>query len=148
MLSHIDFVSIGTNDLAQYTLAVDRGNSRVTRWYRQFHPAVLHIVKQTCDIVNSTPGKAVSICGEMAGQPLGVPFLIGVGMRYLSMNPWNIPHLREYLSRLDLTQCEEFAEELLKCTLNQDVTKLLEGFARDHGLSAAACHSGPAEEER
>ncbi len=138
MLEHIDFVSIGTNDLTQYALAVDRGNSRVTRWYRQYHPALLRMIKETCEIVQAVPGKGISICGELAGQVVALPFLIGVGIRYLSMNQWNIPHIRDFLAKLDVGECERIAEQALECTLESDIVALLREAARERGLPLAA----------
>jgi phosphoenolpyruvate-protein kinase (PTS system EI component) len=134
MLPHIDFVSIGTNDLTQYTLAVDRGNSRVTRWFRQFHPVVLRMIKETCDIVASFPGKQVSLCGEIAGRLRGVPILVGLGLRYLSMNPWRIPQVREALGRVSLADCQALAKEVLACNLETEVMKLMDEFSGKHTL--------------
>lgn len=146
MLPHIDFVSIGTNDLAQYTLAVDRGNRRVTRWYRQLHPVILRIIQDTCRLVHSLPGKSISICGEMAGHPLAIPFLIGAGMRYLSMSPWNIPLARRVISALDVPSCERLAEKAVGCTLDGDVLRLMEAFAKEYGLPSGDDRQQDADE--
>ena len=134
MLPHIDFASIGTNDLTQYTFAVDRGNRRVTQWYRQMHPVILGLIKQACDVVRATPGKALSICGEVAGMPRAVPLLMGIGLRYFSMNPRKIPLIRETIERLELPACEKLAEQALRCTADHEVEQLMEEFAREHGL--------------
>jgi phosphotransferase system enzyme I (PtsI) len=135
MLPHIDFVSIGTNDLTQYTFAVDRGNNRVTHWYRQLHPVILGYIRDACDAVNDAPGKSLSICGEVAAMPLAVPLLIGLGLRYLSMNPRKIPQIRSVIESVDLSACEDLAQRALKCTLNSEIQKLMEDFAAEYGLA-------------
>jgi len=134
MLPHIDFVSIGTNDLTQYAFAVDRGNSRVTRWFRQFHPVVLRMIKQTCEIVGTAAGKQVSLCGEIAGKALGVPLLVGLGVRYLSMNPWRIPEVRAALGKVTAADCTKLAEDALACELDADIVELMSAFAKEHNL--------------
>ena len=134
MLPYIDFVSIGTNDLVQYTFAVDRGNSRVAHWFRQFHPVVLRLIKETCDLVNSTPGKTLSLCGEIAGNPLGMPLLLGAGLRYLSMNPWQIPEVRAALAKFTLADAENLLNEGLAAKLDSDIVEMINDFARKHNL--------------
>ena len=134
MLPHIDFVSIGTNDLVQYTFAVDRGNSRVTQWFRQFHPVVLRMLKAICDTVHAVPGKTVSLCGEAAGIPLGVPVLLGTGLRFLSMNPWRIPDVRKVVGNVSLSDCTDLATQALACTTVPDLSALMEEFGDRHGL--------------
>jgi phosphotransferase system enzyme I (PtsP) len=134
MLPHIDFVSIGTNDLTQYLFAVDRGNSRVSQWFRQFHPVLLKIIKQTCDMVGAFEDKTVSLCGEMAGNPGGTPLLLGAGIRYLSMNPWRIPGVRDTLGKVTMSECEELFQNALSCTLDKQVATLMQDFAMAHDL--------------
>jgi len=135
MLPEIDFVSIGTNDLTQYTFAVDRGNSRVTNWFCQLHPVVLRMIKQTCDLVGATPGKTVSLCGEIAGSPLAIPLLIGSGPRFLSMNPWRIPRVRSVIRRASMADCQALLEQAVTCRLDSEVTALATAFAKEHGDS-------------
>ena len=102
----IDFFSVGTNDLTQYMLAVDRNNSRVASLYDAFHPAVLHALKQIidrCDALN----KPVSVCGELAGEPGGALLLLAMGYRNLSMNSYNIDRIRwiiRHIAADDLTE--------------------------------------------
>jgi len=135
MLPHLDFVSIGTNDLIQYTFAVDRGNSKVSRWYRQFHPIVLRMIKETCDIVSQFPDRNVSLCGEVAGIPAGIPLLLGAGLRYLSMNPWRIPQARETIQKVTLDECNYLLEQATRYDRDQDVMLLIREFADAHGLA-------------
>ncbi|MCK5805588.1 MAG: phosphoenolpyruvate--protein phosphotransferase [Lentisphaeria bacterium] len=134
MLPHIDFVSIGTNDLTQYTLVVDRSNTRVTQWFRQTHPVVLRLIHETCRIAAKFPDKEVSICGELAGMALCVPFLVGAGLRNLSMSPQRIPDIHEILAKVSLSACEEHAKHVLECTLHDEVLALMNTFARKHDL--------------
>ena len=135
MLPHIDFVSIGTNDLTQYTFAVDRGNPRVTHWYRHFHPTILRMIKETCDIVATVPGKSVSVCGEVASVGMGVPFLIGAGLRYLSMNPRKIPQIRAVVESVELSACEDLMARALTCSVSREIQSLMEEFAAEHGIA-------------
>ncbi|MBT3379928.1 MAG: phosphoenolpyruvate--protein phosphotransferase [Lentisphaerae bacterium] len=134
MLPEIDFVSIGTNDLTQYTFAVDRGNSRVTKWFCQMHPVLLRMIKETCDLVRATPGKRVSLCGEVAGSPLAVPLLMGCGLRFFSMNPWRIPLVRSVIRAVSMSDCQALLEEAVSCRLDAEVTALATTFAKKHGI--------------
>jgi phosphoenolpyruvate-protein phosphotransferase len=135
MLPHIDFVSIGTNDLVQYTFAVDRTNSRVNRWYRQFHPVILRMIKDTCAMVSEYPGKSVSICGELAGNPLGVPFVIGCGVKYLSMSPARIPTVRAVIEQIPMSACEELVQNAVACHMDGEIVKMMHDFAHAHDLA-------------
>jgi len=95
-----DFFSFGTNDLVQYTLAVDRNNDQVTPYYVQHHPAVLALIKRTIAAANKA-GIPVSICGEMASNPIYIPLLIGLGIRELSINPLRAAEVKAVIRRCD-----------------------------------------------
>ena len=100
LLKHVDFVSIGTNDLIQYTLAIDRADEAVAHLYDPWHPAVLHLIHRS--IVESTAaGKSVSVCGEMAGDPAFTELLLAMGLRSFSMHPSQIPSVKQRLLRAD-----------------------------------------------
>jgi len=133
MLPHIDFVSIGTNDLIQYTFAVDRGNTKVARWFRQLHPVVLGMIRQSCEAA-AQQGKNVSLCGEMAGIPAALPLLLGAGLRTLSMNPWHIPVIRSLLGRLELPACRKLLDACLACASVSEVEHKVAAFAKTNRL--------------
>jgi phosphotransferase system enzyme I (PtsI) len=95
-----DFFSIGTNDLTQYTLAVDRGNERVAHLYDPLHPAVLALIDRSVRAA-ANAGIPISLCGEMASNPLAVPLLIGLGIEELSCAPSAVPVVKEIVHALD-----------------------------------------------
>jgi phosphoenolpyruvate-protein phosphotransferase (PTS system enzyme I) len=99
-LRHFDFVSIGTNDLIQYTLAIDRADEAVAHLYNPWHPAVLHLVAQTIEKARAA-GKGVSVCGEMAGDPAFSELLVAMGLRSFSMHPSQIVAVKERLLATD-----------------------------------------------
>lgn len=109
--SEVSFFSIGTNDLIQYTLAVDRGNERVANLYTGAHPAVLQLIKI---VVRAARRKSVdvSICGELAGEPLYTMLLIGLGIRTLSMVPAQIPVIKQVIRAVDVEHCERVARKI------------------------------------
>lgn len=99
-LRYFDFVSIGTNDLIQYTLAIDRADEAVAHLYDPWHPAVLHLIQQTIHSANAA-GKGVSVCGEMAGDTEFTELLLGMGLRSFSMHPSQIASIKQKILRLD-----------------------------------------------
>lgn len=134
MLPHVDFVSIGTNDLVQYMFAADRANNHVRPWFRQCHPVILNMIKQTCEQCAASK-VSVSLCGELAGNPLAVPFLIGAGLRFLSMNPWRIPDVRDTIAEIEVKECRRLLGRALRRRLDSEVVKLMHEFGRDHHLT-------------
>ena len=98
----LDFLSIGTNDLVQYTLAVDRTDHQVARLYDSYHPAVLRLIQMTIDACNKH-GKPLAVCGEMAGNPNSAELLVRMGLRHLSMQPQSLLAVKERLLQTDLT---------------------------------------------
>jgi phosphoenolpyruvate-protein phosphotransferase (PTS system enzyme I) len=109
----VDFFSIGTNDLTQYTLAVDRTNAELAYLTSAFSPAVLRLI-QNVIIQAHKYGKWVGLCGELAGEPLAVPILLGLGLDEFSMNPPAVPMAKQILRNLKVPECQKLAEEILK----------------------------------
>ena len=108
-----DFFSIGTNDLIQYALAIDRGNRQVAHLYQALDPAVIRLIKHTADVAKDK-GIKVYMCGEMAGTAHHIPLLLGLGMDELSMNPQSIPHIKRVIRALSLGDARSFIQEALK----------------------------------
>ena len=125
MAQEADFFSIGTNDLIQYTLAIDRGNREVAHLYHPFHPAILRMIKHVTD-VGKEKGIKVFMCGEMAGDPFNVPILLGLGIDEMSMNPQSIPAVKNMIRSLKVEDARHFTKEALKQTTTMDAIKLVE----------------------
>jgi phosphoenolpyruvate-protein kinase (PTS system EI component) len=103
-----DYFSLGTNDLTQYTLAVDRCNPDTVSLYQPFHPAVLHLVKMAVDAAREAK-IGIAACGELAGTPLGAIVFAGLGVRSLSVAPASIPLVKETLRRVPAAEAERIA---------------------------------------
>lgn len=127
----VDFFSIGTNDLVQYTLAVDRGNEKVAGLYSHFHPAVLRMIRLTLDAAREAH-IPVSMCGEMAGDPLAIPVLLAMGMDELSAAPNVIPEMKKVIRELNLPECRELLTAVESCTRTADIVTRTETFFRAH----------------
>ena len=112
-LRHFDFVSIGTNDLIQYTLAIDRADEAVAHLYDPWHPAVLHLIAQTIRMARDA-GKDVSVCGEMAGDPAFTELLLAMGLRSFSMHPSQIASIKQRVLRTDARRWAGRLNELLQ----------------------------------
>ncbi|MDR2550465.1 MAG: phosphoenolpyruvate--protein phosphotransferase [Desulfobulbus sp.] len=112
--AEVDFFAIGTNDLIQYSLAIDRGNQYVAHLYEPFHPAVLRMIRQTVEAghANNIP---VSLCGEMAGDPLCAPVLMGMGLDELSMRPAIVPKVKRLLRHCRSSELRQIAQQVLQC---------------------------------
>lgn len=133
MARHVDFFSIGTNDLIQYTLAADRGNKKVAKLYREFHPAVLRLIAMTIDAGANTD-TPVSICGEMAGKSLAVPLLLGMGLRCFSVIPPRVSVVIKILNQLEVSACTELAQHVLQLATAEKVESVLqEWFVKNVG---------------
>ncbi|MGE4561192.1 MAG: phosphoenolpyruvate--protein phosphotransferase [Desulfobulbus sp.] len=120
----VDFFAIGTNDLIQYSLAIDRGNQYVAHLYEPFHPAVLRMIYQTVQ-AGSNANVPVSLCGEMAGDPLCAPLLIGFGVNELSMRPVVIPRIKRLLRHSNCDDLRRMSARVLRCEDSEDVRDLL-----------------------
>jgi phosphotransferase system enzyme I (PtsP) len=129
----VDFFSIGTNDLVQYTLATDRENERVAALYDPFHPAVLGQVRRVSEAANRS-GIGCSVCGEFAGNPAAVPLLIGLGIRELSMTPFAITLVRQIVRSIDVAGAEALAREVGSCARGNEVRERLAQEYHELGL--------------
>lgn len=125
LAKEVDFFSIGTNDLIQYTLAVDRGNEFVAYLYDPLHPAVLRALKAVCDAANEAE-IPVCICGEMAGEPLYAMVLAGLGLHEFSMNPACIPRVKRVLRQVSKKEGEALVEKLLAMPISKDVANAID----------------------
>ncbi len=113
IIQEVDYVSIGTNDLIQYYLAVDRGNEAVSYLFKPHHPAVLQLLSHVIKTVNKA-GKEVTVCGEMAADPLSAIILLGMGLRHFSMNPIFIPRVKKALKEVETRTVQEAVKQALK----------------------------------
>ncbi len=132
----VKFFSIGTNDLIQYSLAIDRGNESVSYLYQPLHPAILRMISKVVRSARDA-GIDVSICGEMASDPLAVPVLIGLGLRKLSMGSTSIPAVHAMVRRIDLGAAEELAEGLLNMSTAEEVGAALNRWLLDRAPDLA-----------
>ena len=120
---HVQFFSIGTNDLVQYTLAVDRVNERVAHLYEPTHPAVIRLIRRTVE-AGRKQGIWTGVCGEMAGNPVLVPLLLGLGVQELSTSPANIPLVKEVIRRTRLADADELARRALELDRGEEIRAL------------------------
>lgn len=131
--SRVDFISVGTNDLTQYLLAVDRNNTRVASLYDSLHPAMLQVLSHILTQATLS-GLQVSLCGEMAGDPMGALLLVGLGYRNLSMNGRSVARIKYLLRNIDLADATALAERVLSAQMTTDVRHLTAAFMERRGL--------------
>jgi phosphotransferase system enzyme I (PtsI) len=110
---NVDFFSVGTNDLIQYALAIDRGNEQVAHLFQPLDPAIIRMLKHVADVAREKDIK-IFMCGEMAGTPHHIPLLLGIGMDELSMNPQTIPDIKRVIHSLNVADTRSFIKEVLK----------------------------------
>jgi len=120
----IDFFSIGTNDLTQYTLAVDRGNSSLAAKHDGLHPAVLRLIAHTINGAHKY-GKRADLCGELGSDPAAVPILIGLGMDELSVSIPSVPTVKAQVRGLKFSELQPLAQQALECSTAQEVRALV-----------------------
>jgi phosphotransferase system enzyme I (PtsI) len=125
-LPEVDFISIGTNDLIQYALAVDRGNNEVAELYRASHPAVLKLLKMSIDAA-AAAGVPASACGQMSGMPAFAMLLLGMGLRSMSVPPAAITEIKKVIRSVSLQQCRSVAER----ALTMDTAREIDVFLRE-----------------
>lgn len=133
LVKETDFICLGTNDLVQYLLAVDRDNESVSNWFRTLHPAVIRAVSSVINAA-SEAGKPLVICGEMAGSPFYVPLLIGLGATDLSMNVNSIRRVRQLISGIAFEEARELVDEVQKCLTAEGVELTLHSHIQSKWL--------------
>ncbi|MGA9231086.1 MULTISPECIES: phosphoenolpyruvate--protein phosphotransferase [unclassified Exiguobacterium] len=120
----VDFFSVGTNDLIQYTMAADRMNEKVSYLYQPFNPAILNLLNNVITEAHKA-GKWVGMCGEMAGEELALPILLGLGLDEFSMSASSVLRARSLMTRLNKTECEAIVEQVLDMDTAEDVVNFL-----------------------
>ncbi|PLR32860.1 phosphoenolpyruvate-protein phosphotransferase PtsP [Chimaeribacter californicus] len=133
LAGRVDFVSVGTNDLTQYLLAVDRNNTRVAALYDSLHPAMLRVLKMIAE-QSAAAGLDLSLCGEMAGDPMGALLLVGLGYRHLSMNGRSIARIKYLLRRVEQAEADALAARVLSAPHTTDVRHIVSAFMERRGL--------------
>ncbi|WP_116368031.1 phosphoenolpyruvate--protein phosphotransferase [Parahaliea mediterranea] len=131
----VDFLSVGSNDLTQYLLAVDRNNARVADLYHSFHPAVLQALRSVAE-AGQSEGKPVGICGELAGDPLGAVLMLAMGYNVLSMNATSLPRVKQVLRKLTHARACEVLAEVMAMEDAAAVTRRLEALMVESGLQS------------
>ena len=124
LADHVDFFSIGTNDLIQYSLAIDRQNRRVAHLYQALNPAVLKMIKMTHDAAKKK-GIDLVMCGEMAGDPMNIPVLVGIGLTDFSMNSASIPVVRRMIRALDTKKAKNTVKNIMTLNSVQEISDLI-----------------------
>ena len=132
LLPHVDFVSVGTNDLLQFLYAADRGNRRLAGRYDTLSPALLRLLHFVVEKARPA-GVDVSVCGEMAGRPVEALALLAVGVRALSMSPGSIGPVKAMVRSLDLTEASDFMASALGQP-DRPMRETLRLFAADHAI--------------
>ena len=129
LAKRVKFFSIGTNDLIQYSLAVDRMNEKIAHLYEPTHPAIVRLIKTTVDAAHKHKIR-VSVCGEMAGDPVLAPLLLGLGVDELSAAPPLVPQVKFIIRRLKLEEAKELAEFALNCESASEILARCQELAR------------------
>lgn len=132
LAKHVEFFSIGTNDLTQYTLAAERGNPALARFADALNPAVLKLVQQVVQAAHAA-GRWVGVCGELAGDAQAVPVLVGLGVDELSLNPGGIPRVKAIIRRLQLADSQQLAQDVLQAANTADTRQLAADFLQSLG---------------
>lgn len=131
LAKEVDFFSIGTNDLIQYSLAIDRVNEAVAHLYEPLHPGILRMIANVTRSAHSS-GIEIAMCGEMAGEPLYIPFLLGIGLDELSMNALAIPKVKRVIRESYQDECARFANMLLELTSVAEIRQAAAEFFRQN----------------
>lgn len=130
----VDFFSIGTNDLCQYTLAVDRMNQEVSYLYNPLHPAILRLVKTVIDASHARDGLFTGMCGEMAGDPMATLILLGLGMDEFSMSASSIPQVKKIIRSVSYEDAKAIAEKALNLETGEEVKEMVQAKIAELGI--------------
>ncbi|WP_333011389.1 phosphoenolpyruvate--protein phosphotransferase [Kluyvera sichuanensis] len=133
LANRVDFISVGTNDLTQYVLAVDRNNTRVASMYDSLHPGMIRVLSMIVQEAERY-GIDLRLCGEMAGDPMCVTILVGLGFRHLSMNGRSVPRVKYLLRNIDLEDAETLARRSLEAQMATEVRHQVAAFMERRGL--------------
>lgn len=125
----VDFFSIGTNDLVQYTMAADRMSEKVSYLYQPYNPAILRLVKNVIE-ASHKEGKWTGMCGEMAGDSLAIPLLLGMGLDEFSMSATSILQARSQIKNLSLEKMKELVDKAIMCSTTEEVLALVEEYTK------------------
>jgi phosphoenolpyruvate-protein kinase (PTS system EI component) len=142
MALEADFFSIGTNDLAQYALAVDRANPDVSALYRPLHPAILRMIS-TVVKAGAAQGRPVAVCGEMASDPTGIGVLVGLQIRELSVTPVAIAGVKDILSGIDSERARALADKAVNASETSEVERMFRGLSEAAAPAAAPRRIAP-----
>jgi phosphotransferase system enzyme I (PtsI) len=123
----VDFFSIGTNDLIQYTMAVDRGNAKISHLYQNLHPAIIRSIKQTVDAARKREIH-VSVCGEMCGDPRALPLLIGLQLDEFSAGPNVIPEIKRTIRSVTFDECRSLVKRVMRYRTAGEIEKAIDKF--------------------
>ena len=132
--ARVDFLSVGSNDLTQYLLAVDRNNAQVAALYQAYHPAVLRALQHVVDAAHAEQ-VSVSICGELAGDPGAAMLLMAMGYDMLSMNATNLPKVKSVIRGITLAQAQELLAEVMQMTYAEQIQARVNQALRAAGVT-------------
>ena len=130
----VDFLSIGTNDLIQYLMAVDRGNDLVSDLYQEFSPAVLRTIKKIID-ESKLAGKPLSLCGEMAADTLAMPLLVGLGLESLSISPATIPYAKRIIKSFNYKDAKRMADKCITVCYEAEIEETIQKFFEENDIT-------------
>jgi phosphoenolpyruvate-protein kinase (PTS system EI component) len=133
---YVDYFSIGTNDLIQYTFAAERGNPHLLDYHDGLHPAILHLIHHVVEVAHQH-GKQVGVCGELAGESRAVPILAGMGVDELSLNPGTIPQVKAIIRTLEFASTVQLAQQARQTTRASEARCLADTFFNALNLPAS-----------
>jgi len=130
----VDFISVGTNDLVQLTLAVDRTNPYVSHLYDPIHPSILRLIRMIV-VSSAEHKKPLFLCGEMSGDPFYVPLLLGLGVKKISMSLRSIPVVKHALRKLQIIECSKLADKAMQLSSAMEVRSFLQARYKEWGFT-------------